>query len=250
MKPLTKKRRRTMAWGLALLATAGVLTGSLMPPPASAGDEIRGHQVFFRGGWVGMNSGRDRELFTDVHGAGQNLGLSGNNNGTNGWYLGAGLDQLMHKNLFGIQGMSLVGEVGLEFKRLASSQTINTGNLGGGQTNSPNAPATLGLVVNKTTPSTTQITMLTVDVAPKLKFRDGSKLRPWVIPIGLDFHVISPPSNQTNYLDIGVQFGGGVEYNVWGPFNLGLDARYHLAANMTNTVNNYGTIGTYLGILY
>jgi hypothetical protein len=51
--------------------------------------------------------------------------------------------------------------------------------------------------------------MLTVDVAPKLKFMEGSKLRPWVIPVGLDFHVISPPSNQTNYLDIGVQFGLG-----------------------------------------
>jgi len=32
-----------------------------------------------------------------------------------------------------------------------------------------------------------------------------------VIPIGLDFHVISPPSNQTQYLDIGLQFGASEE---------------------------------------
>ncbi|TAJ26779.1 MAG: hypothetical protein EPO64_06020 [Nitrospirae bacterium] len=92
--------------------------------------------------------------------------------------------------------------------------------------------------------------MLTVDVAPKLKFREGEKLRPWIIPVGLDFHVISPPSNQTNYLDIGTQHGAGIEYNFWGPLNVGLDGRYHLAANMTNTVNSYGTVGAYVGILY
>ena len=92
--------------------------------------------------------------------------------------------------------------------------------------------------------------MLTVNVAPKLKFNEGDKLRPWIIPIGLDFHVISPPSNQTNYLDIGAQWGAGIEYNFWGPLNLGLDARYHLAANMTNTTSSFGTVGMYLGILY
>ena len=79
---------------------------------------------------------------------------------------------------------------------------------------------------------------------------EGSKFRPWVIPVGLDFHVISPPSNQSQYLDIGVQFGAGFEYNFWGPLNLGIDARYHLASNQTNTVNSYGTAGAYLGILY
>ena len=56
-----------------------------------------------------------------------------------------------------------------------------------------------------------QITILTVDVALKLKFNEESKIRPWVVPIGLDFHVISPPSNQIQYLDIGVQFGAGEE---------------------------------------
>ena len=51
-------------------------------------------------------------------------------------------------------------------------------------------------------------------MAPKLKFNDESKVRPWVIPIGQDFRVISPPSNQTQYLDIGMMFGAGIEYQV------------------------------------
>jgi hypothetical protein len=37
--------------------------------------------------------------------------------------------------------------------------------------------------------------------------------------IGLAFHVISPPSNQTQYLDICVQFGVGFEYQVWKTFD-------------------------------
>lgn len=57
--------------------------------------------------------------------------------------------------------------------------------------------------------------MLTVDIASKVKFMQGSDFQPWIIPVGLDFHVISPPSNQTTVLDIGVQFGAGAENRVW-----------------------------------
>jgi hypothetical protein len=81
-----------------------------------------------------------------------------------------------------------------------------------------------------------------------VKFMQGSDFQPWVIPVGLDFHVISPPSNQTQYLDIGVQFGTGAEYRIWKELWLGVDGRYHLASNQTNTVNNYGTVGAYVAI--
>ncbi|MDP2381961.1 MAG: hypothetical protein Q8N00_04085 [Nitrospirota bacterium] len=37
------------------------------------------------------------------------------------------------------------------------------------------------------------MTMLTMNIAPKLKFMEGNKFRPWIIPVGLDFHVISSP---------------------------------------------------------
>ncbi len=67
----------------------------------------------------------------------------------------------------------------------------------------------------------TRITVLTVRSGPKLKFNEESKVRPWVIPIGLDFYVISPPSKQTQYLNIGVQCGAGFEYQVWKTFKGG-----------------------------
>ena len=63
--------------------------------------------------------------------------------------------------------------------------------------------------------SITHVTTLTMGVAPKLKFREGSKIPHWVIFIGLAFHVISQPSRrQTQYWNICVQFGAGFEYQV------------------------------------
>ena len=99
-------------------------------------------------------------------------------------------------------------------------------------------------------PSTAKVelTMLTVSVSPKLMFMEGSRFRPWIIPAGLDFHVISPPSNDTTVLDVGVQFAAGAQYRVWKAVHLGVDGRFHLAAGETDTTNNFGTVGAYLGI--
>ena len=58
-------------------------------------------------------------------------------------------------------------------------------------------------------------------MATKLKFNEESKVCPWVLPVGLDFRVIRPPSNQTGYLDIGVLFGASFEYQVWKAFQSG-----------------------------
>ena len=212
---------------IATLLASTIMVCTLLPSLAMAHE----NQVFFRGGGAFMSSNRAGEPFTDT--AAPAVGTR-RNDGGQGYYIGAGLDLLMHKNFLGFEGMSLLGEIGLEFKRLTSKDVT---------------PITTALVpALGGSPRQVQLTMLTVDVAPKLKFMEKSKFHPWVIPIGLDFHVISPPSGNSNYLDIGVQFGAGLEYAIWGPFNLGVDGRYHLTANMTNTVNNFGTIGAYLGI--
>lgn len=230
--------RRGSRVGQSGLRLAAVVFAALTLAPAWAWAE--GNQVFFRGGYAGTTSDRGGELFTDANAV---TGIR--NGGDSGYYVGAGLDLLMHKDFLGLRGMSLLGEIGVEFKRFSSTNAIGTGNLG---VSGCGAGGALALCVQNANPKTVQITMLTVDVAPKLKFMEGSAFRPWIIPIGLDFHVISPPSNQTNYLDIGVQFGAGAEYNFWGPLNLGIDGRFHLASNQTNTVNNFGTVGTYIGI--
>ena len=229
------RSRNIGRWCAAVAVTAGLAVCGVLP--ASADDSTTGNRVFFRGGFAALNSNRAGEVFTDGHRA------VGQNDGNSGYYVGAGTDLMLTKDLWGMmQGIGVAGEIGVEFKRWNSSRVANsdTGPLfpdGGGVTGVSNGGLT-----------TVQMTMLTVNVAPKVKFMQGSDFQPWVIPVGLDFHVISPPSNQTQYLDVGVQFGTGAEYRIWKQFWLGVDGRYHLASNQTNTVNNYGTVGSYVAI--
>jgi hypothetical protein len=206
------------------LAVCGVL-------PASAED--LGNMVFFRGGYAMATSDRSNELFTDGHSL---KGTGPSNGGSHGYYVGAGEDIMLTKDFWGMmKGIALLGEIGVEFKRF-NSNTVN---------NSDTATVTGVSTGGK---SKEQITMLTVDISPKVKFMQGTNFQPWIIPVGLDFHVISPTSSQTNYLDIGVQFGTGAEYRIWKELWLGVDGRFHLASNQTNTTNNFGTVGAYVGI--
>ena len=208
---------KSIAAAIALvLAVCGVL-------PASAEDA--GNRVFFRGGYAAMTSNRGGELFTDAH--------TGQNNGTGGYYVGAGQDIMLTRDMWGMtKNIALLGEIGVEFKRFNSETVTNSDNAVG------KVPGTAKV----------QLTMLTVDVAPKVKFMQGTNFQPWIIPVGLDFHVISPTSSQTNYLDIGVQFGAGAEYRIWKELWLGMDGRFHLTSNQTNTTNNFGTVGAYVAI--
>lgn len=219
-----KNGGRLAAW-CAILALAQVFF-HLGSSPAIA-EEGTGNMVFFKGGFTAMNSNRQGEFFTDC---GLASTTCGQNNSNNGWYVGAGLDLVLSKDTWGMMSKTwAVGEIGLQFNRLGGSTV--TGGVSG-------------------SPVKTQLTMVTIDVAPKIKFLEGSKFRPWVIPVGLDIHVISPPSNQTQYLDVGVQFGAGCEYQLWRAFKIGMDARYHLTANMTNTNNSYFQVGPYVGIAF
>lgn len=201
-------------------------------------DQETGHMVFFRGGWANLTNDRSGEVFTDVFGA------SGNRNDNNsGYYVGAGLDLVLSKNVWGLFGGTWVlGEIGVEFKRWNSekvAQAVPT-------TCSVAGVATCSTELNKKV----QLTMLTVNVAPKIMFMEGSRFRPWIIPVGLDFHVISPPSSDTSVLDIGVQFAVGAQVRVWKALHLGVDGRFHLATGQTDTTNNFGTAGAYLGIAF
>lgn len=222
-----REKRRSI--GVQCAAVASVLALAVCGvSPASA--EETGNMVVFKGGFMRLNSDRGTEIFTDVNGSGSRV-----NNGQHGWYVGAWLDNVLSKDSWGMMsGVWAMGEIGLQFNRIASKTVVQA------------APALLG----NTTPDKIQLTMVTIDVAPKLKFMEGSAFRPWLIPIGLDIHVISPPSNGTQYLDVGLQFGGGFEYRVWKAIHIGADLRYHLAANMTNTTNSYFQVGPYVGIAF
>ncbi len=224
-----KGSRNIAVWAVALsLVAASAFSGggTVLAQDTTKETTATGNRVFFRGGYGEMLSDRAGEFITDVHGG---LGGGPKNTGTGGYYIGGGAELMITKDLWGmLNGVALVGEIGLEFKRWSSSSVL-----------SGNA------LVGDLTPAKVQMTMLTASVAPKVKFRQGTDFQPWIIPAGLDFHVISPTSSQVNYLDIGVQFGGGAEFRVWKELWLGLDSRFHLASNQTNTVNNYWTAGIY-----
>jgi len=82
-----------------------------------------------------------------------------------GWHIGAGLEQAMHKNFLIVKGMTLMGEGGLKFKRFAFKNH--------------DASRTLPRRYEQSSGKIIQVTMLFVDVAPKLKFNEGNKISPW-----------------------------------------------------------------------
>ena len=227
-----KSSRNIGVWAVAVsLAAGSALCG--VGTALAEDTTSTGNRVFFRGGYGEMLSDRAGELITDGHGA------VGKNDGKGGYYIGGGAEFMLTRDLWGmVPGVALVGEIGLEFKRWTSANVANGDTQLGGGPGGVTGVSSGGL-------TKVQLTMLTVSVAPKIKFRQGTDFQPWVIPAGLDFHVISPTSSQINYLDIGVQFGGGAEYRVWKELWLGLDSRYHQASNQTNTVNNFWTAGVY-----
>jgi hypothetical protein len=212
------------------------MAAALVLAPAWAAAEDLGNMVAFKAGFMNLNSDRSGQIFTDTG------GLTGSNGGNSGWYAGAWLDLLLSKDAWGMmKGVWAQGEIGLQFNRISSDRVNNTA----GSVAAHTVTGTTALAPQKVI-----LTMLTIDVAPKLKFMEGSAFRPWIIPIGMDFHVISPPSNQTSYLDIGAQFGAGFDWEVWKAFRLGMDARYHLAADTTTTNNSYFQVGPYVGIVF
>jgi hypothetical protein len=200
--------------------------------------------IFFRGGYTEYaDEGRGFESFTEIH---NTIGLGEPNLGEEGWYAGAAIEHSITSNLWGLMpGTQVLGEIGLEFKDFGTktaSLAVSTvecseliGFLGG---DLGAVEGDGGCVVT----GDNTITMFTVSASPKIKFLEGSIVRPWIIPAGLDFHVISPPSDAATVLDIGVQFAGGVEVEVLPGIKAGVDGRYHYAADKTNTQNNIVTV--------
>ena len=234
-----REQGKQLVCGLSRVVLGTMLLASLLLTSSYVQAE-EGNQVFFRGGASFLTNDRGNEVFTDVF---CTFGTEACQDSNSGYYVGAGVELLLTNNVWDMMpGTSVLGEIGLEFKRFGSIDD-------GPQAVPSTARAAFG-VEDPIVRDEIQITMLTVNVSPKIKFRGGERLRPWIIPVGLDFNVISPPSDNSTVLDIGAQFGVGFEYRVWKAFNLGVDGRFHLASGQTNTVNNFGTIGAYVGIAF
>ena len=76
-----------------------------------------GNMVFFRGGGVWATSDRSGEVETDV------FGFNGRNSGDSGYYVGAGLDLVLTRDIWDLfPGTWALGEIGVEFKRFDSKK--------------------------------------------------------------------------------------------------------------------------------
>ena len=210
-----KQIRRTF---LAVVTAGTILTTS------QSQAEPMGGQVFYRYGFNMLANDRGGQVFTDT------LGTSGKNDGKGGWNIGAGLDLPLAKDLG--PGV-LLGEVMATYARFSKKSVLQTtSHLVGGSNKSKVA-----------------ISQLQVVIAPKyqLSFMEG-KLRPWIIPAGLGFLVNSPPSDDTNYLDIGLHLGAGVEYMICSLLSVGVDYRHTFAAKEPGLDMTGGQLDRYVGV--
>jgi len=196
-----------------------------------------GNMVFFRGGYA--RSAVARGGF--VEGGDGTLGVSYTAD-QDAWYVGAGFDFSLSDDLFGLHdGTEVLAELMFSYAEFDTSPSslLNTGTV---------AFADAG-VITSNIPAT--VSQFTLTAAPKIKFMKGSKFRPWVSPIGLGMHVISPTSNSVTYLKPSMVFAGGADYNVWKNIYVGADIRYTLGiAGASNSEINVDTltVGGYLGI--
>lgn len=192
------------------------------------------HMLFFRGGFAHANdtrSGVSIQSMVAPVGAQEVAGRDA-------WYVGAGFDWNLTRDAWGLAPKtSIASELMFEYKEYGQVQ-------GNALANAPTQLA--GGALN---PIGVTVSQLTVAASPKIRFFEGSRFRPWIIPAGLAIHVISPPSESITVLMPGVMFGAGADYRIWKNFFVGADARYHLTNGRTDGIRIDGvTAGGYLGI--
>ena len=192
------------------------------------------HMLFFRGGFAHSDHLRNGvSIQSNVAPIGaQDRADKG------AWYVGAGFDYSLTNDVWGLMpGTSIFAELMFEYKQYSNKVKGNP------LANNPSQLA--GGAYN---PRNVTVSQFTLTAAPKIKFMEGSKFRPWIIPAGLAIHVISPPSESITVLEPGVMFGVGADYNIWKTMYVGADARYHLAGKIDGVDVSGFTVGGYLGI--
>lgn len=181
------------------------------------------NMVFFRGGYAHANQKRGGMITGQ---ADLLAGPSNNSPDHDAWYFGAGFDFSLNDNLFGFMDKTeVLAELNVEYKEYNKS----TASLLTGQ--------------NVTT------NQLNISAAPKVKLFKGSAFRPWLIPVGLDLNIISPPSGAVTVLNPGLLVGLGADYKIWKDVYVGVDTRYHYTTGKLDGVDTNGvTAGGYIGL--
>jgi len=257
-----------------------------MQQSVSSAPRLKRDMLFFRGGYSAMMDDRALGSFTDLH-AGSWLGYPANaypsqRENNDGWNMGVGLEHLLSDNLLGYAPDTWVmGELTIQYNQFGTKSTAlavpTVENFVGAATapgaGFPGCVGTYGAKACSSIIGKNTLNSLLISASPKIKFAywEASHVRPWIIPAGLDILVVSPPTDSANVLDVGVQFGAGIDYEVLPGVTLGIDGRYHMMSGMTDPSysrlqtrmaalnglrlnqslgNDYVTAGGYLGFAF
>ncbi len=207
--------------------------------------KTKDNMVFFRGGYAHFDNVRGGTLDPTDNpvwgGSNRNGQLVGPITDNDAWYFGAGFDFSLDDNLWGLMDdTEVLAELGVNYTELA---TIQVNGL------SPVILNGTGLEALALNSQTATVNMATVSAAPKIKFLKNSAFRPWLIPVGFELNVISPPSDAITVLTPGMVFGAGADYKIWKNLYIGADVRYHYAPGDVDgvRVSNLNA-GGYVGI--
>lgn len=124
---------------------------------------------------------------------------------------------------------TVLGEVLLDYVQFSRKEVVQT------------TSALLG------TPRISKVTVnaLAIVGAPKYRIEMG-RLRPWIIPVGLDILTVSPPNNNAEHLGVGIHLGAGIEYRIIKPISVGLDVRFNRTISAQQPQEFIST-GAYIG---
>ncbi len=204
------------------------------PEAASAKDNL----VAVRGGFSNLDHARGAADFTANDTVGS---LLSDNHSNQGFYFGGAFDYNVNNDLFGlVDDTSFAIELGLEYAQY-------------GRGNNNLIPTVTALCNADQSYNGCKSTdaRLRISASPKIKFMHGSKLRPWLIPAGLDINILGVPSNAVSVLNAGLQSGAGVEYDIFRGIVLGTDVRYHYSTSkLDGTPTDGFTTGGYVGFKF
>ncbi|KAF3980350.1 MAG: porin family protein [Methylococcales symbiont of Iophon sp. n. MRB-2018] len=212
---------------------------------------VKDHKFSVRGGWMHMDDNRGSTKGPTGNGLGIDVLTSEVDQ--DAFYYGGAIDFTMNNDLFGLMdGVSFGIELGIEYSELGDREdsglddVITTvADLGDGSLGNSPVPANSDFQQDVT------VNMLRVSAAPKITFMHGSKLRPWIIPLGIDFNIISPPSDAVTVLNSGMQFGAGATYELLDGIFAGVDGRYHWTPDDIDGVDTDGfTLGGSVGFAF
>jgi len=209
---------------------------------------VKSHRFNVRGGWMHMDDNRGSTSGVTGSGLGEDILTSEVDQ--DAFYYGGAIDFNMNNDLFGLMdGVSFGIELGIEYSELGEREESG---LTRAITTLDAQKQTTGLTVPAGNyQQDVTVNMLRVSAAPKIRFMHGSKLRPWIIPLGLDLNIISPPSDAVTVLNSGMQFGAGVDYEILPGIMAGVDGRYHWTPDDVDGVDTDGfTLGGSVGFAF